>query len=120
VCGVASRCTRALAASAAQAADRSAIRIGWTAWSDAEAVTQIARQVLEERLDYRVELVMTDIGLQYAGVARGNLDVMLMAWLPTTHKAYWDRCRATWWIWPFCTTTPGSAGLFRITCLRAR
>ena len=81
----------ALAASAAQAADRSAIRIGWTAWSDAEAVTQIARQVLEERLDYRVELVMTDIGLQYTGVARGNLDVMLMAWLPTTHKAYWDK-----------------------------
>jgi glycine betaine/proline transport system substrate-binding protein len=67
------------------------IRIGWTAWSDAEAVTNIAKEVLETRLGYRVELVMTDIGLQYAGVARGNLDVMLMAWLPTTHKAYWDK-----------------------------
>ena len=67
------------------------IRVGWTAWSDAEAVTNIAKEVLEKRLGYRVELVMTDIGLQYAGVARGNLDVMLMAWLPTTHKAYWDK-----------------------------
>jgi glycine betaine/proline transport system substrate-binding protein len=67
------------------------IRIGWTAWSDAEAVTNIAREVLEKRLGYKVELVMTDIGLQYAGVARGDLDVMLMAWLPTTHKAYWDK-----------------------------
>ena len=67
------------------------IRIGWTAWSDAEAVTNIAKEILETRLGYKVELVMTDIGLQYAGVARGNLDVMLMAWLPNTQKAYWDK-----------------------------
>jgi glycine betaine/proline transport system substrate-binding protein len=81
----------ALAAAATPAAEPGVIRIGWTAWSDAEAVTNIAREVLEKRLGYKVELVMTDIGLQYAGVARGNLDVMLMAWLPTTHKAYWDK-----------------------------
>jgi glycine betaine/proline transport system substrate-binding protein len=81
----------AAAQAAAPAADHPVIRIGWTAWSDAEAVTNIAREILEKRLGYRVELVMTDIGLQYAGVARGNLDVMLMAWLPTTHKAYWDK-----------------------------
>jgi glycine betaine/proline transport system substrate-binding protein len=84
-----------VAAAAAQAAEpatpHKVIRIGWTAWSDAEAVTNIAREILEKRLGYHVELVMTDIGLQYAGVARGNLDVMLMAWLPTTHKAYWDK-----------------------------
>jgi glycine betaine/proline transport system substrate-binding protein len=81
----------ALSARAAAADEHKVIRIGWTAWSDAEAVTNIAKEVLEKRLGYRVELVMTDIGLQYAGVARGNLDVMLMAWLPTTHKAYWDQ-----------------------------
>src|SRR5207245_9585054 len=78
----------ALAAVAAPAAEPGVIRIGWTAWSDAEAVTNIAKEVLEKRLGYKVDLGMTDIGLQYAGVARGNLDVMLMAWLPTTHKAY--------------------------------
>jgi len=76
------------------AAPHDTIRIGWTAWSDAEAVTNIAREVLEKRLGYKVDLVMTDIGLQYAGVARGNLDVMLMAWLPNTHKAYWDKSSA--------------------------
>jgi len=81
----------ALGATSAPAAERNVIRIGWTAWSDAEAVTNIAKEVLEKRLGYKVELVMTDIGLQYAGVARGDLDVMLMAWLPTTHKAYWDK-----------------------------
>lgn len=76
---------------AAQAADGGKIRIGWTAWSDAEAVTNIAKQLLEKRLGYKVELVMTDIGLQYNGVAKGQLDMMLMSWLPTTHKAYWEK-----------------------------
>ena len=74
-----------------QAAEQKAIKIGWTAWSDAEAVTNIAKQLLEQRLGYKVELVMTDIGLQYQGVAKKQLDVMLMAWLPNTHKAYWDK-----------------------------
>jgi glycine betaine/proline transport system substrate-binding protein len=79
------------AASPAQASEGKILRIGWTAWSDAEAVTNVAKQLLEQQLGYKVELVMTDIGLQYQGVAKGKLDVMLMAWLPTTHKAYWDK-----------------------------
>lgn len=72
-------------------AEQKTIKIGWTAWSDAEAVTNIAKQILEQKLGYKVELLMTDIGLQYQGVAKGNLDIMLMSWLPTTHKAYWDK-----------------------------
>lgn len=83
--------TTVVAASSTTHAAGDAIRIGWTAWSDAEAVTNIAKQLLEQQLGYKVELVMTDIGLQYNGVAKGNLDVMLMSWLPTTHKSYWDK-----------------------------
>jgi len=83
--------TTVVAASSATHAAGDSIRIGWTAWSDAEAVTNIAKQLLEQQLGYKVELVMTDIGLQYNGVAKGNLDVMLMSWQPTTHKAYWDK-----------------------------
>lgn len=78
-------------APAVHAQEKKTIRIGWTAWSDAEAVTNIAKQILEQRLGYKVELLMTDIGLQYQGVAKGNLDIMLMSWLPNTHKAYWDK-----------------------------
>lgn len=80
-----------VAVTPAQAADDKPVRIGWTAWSDAEAVTNIAKQVLEQRLGYKVELVMTDIGLQYQGVAKGSLDTMLMAWLPITHSGYWQK-----------------------------
>ncbi|HKJ71015.1 MAG TPA: glycine betaine ABC transporter substrate-binding protein [Gammaproteobacteria bacterium] len=67
------------------------IRIGWTAWSSAEAVLNIAQRVLEDRMGYDVQPVMTNIGVQYQGLARGNIDAMLMAWLPTTHKPYWDK-----------------------------
>lgn len=67
------------------------INIGWTAWSDAEAVTKMAKQILEERLDYKVTLTLADIAIQYQGVATGDLDAMLMAWLPQTHKDYYER-----------------------------
>lgn len=71
--------------------DLKPIRIGWTAWTDAEVVSNIARRVLEERMGYRVRLVMADIGIQYQGVANGELDAMLMAWLPVTHQNYWSK-----------------------------
>jgi glycine betaine/proline transport system substrate-binding protein len=69
------------------------INIGWTAWSDAEAVTKLAKEILEDRMGYTVELTMADIGIQYQGVATGKLDAMLMSWQPLTHKPYLDKVR---------------------------
>jgi glycine betaine/proline transport system substrate-binding protein len=81
-----------LVATAAQArAEPAAIRIGWTAWSDAEFVTKLAARLIETRLGRDVDLVLVDIALQYQGVARGDLDAMLMAWLPKTHADYQAR-----------------------------
>lgn len=74
--------------SAAQADD---IQIGWTAWSDAEFVTKLAERVIEDEMGYSVELIQTDIAPQYQGLASGDIDMMLMAWLPGTHADYMDR-----------------------------
>ena len=74
----------------AQAADDT-IEFGWTAWADAEFVTKMAKQLIEDRTDYNVELQMASIGVQYQGVANGDLDGMMMAWLPKTHEDYWNR-----------------------------
>ena len=76
----------------ANAADKE-INIGWTAWSDAEAVTTLAKKVLEDRMGYKVQLTMADIGIQYQGIATGKLDAMLMSWQPLTHKPYLDKVR---------------------------
>ncbi len=73
------------------AAETPPIKIGWTAWSDAEAITNIAQQLLQEKMGYEVKLIMADIGLQYQGLVKGDLDVMLMAWLPITHQNYWKK-----------------------------
>jgi glycine betaine/proline transport system substrate-binding protein len=67
------------------------IKIGWTAWSDAEAVTKLVAKLLTERMGYEVELVMADIGLQYQGLVGNDLDVMLMSWQPLTHAAYLEK-----------------------------
>ncbi len=78
------------AVSSATAADET-IEFGWTAWADAEFVTKLAAQLIEEHYDYEVELTLAAIALQYQGVANGDLDGMLMAWLPDTHASYWER-----------------------------
>jgi glycine betaine/proline transport system substrate-binding protein len=67
------------------------IKIGWTAWSSTEANTKLVQAILEEKMGYDVELVMADVGIQYQGVANGDIDFMLMCWLPVTHKAYWEK-----------------------------
>lgn len=77
----------------AAAASGKTIRIGWTAWSDAEAITRITKQILENRMHEKVKLQLLDIALQYNGVARGDIDMMLMAWLPTTHADYWAKVK---------------------------
>ncbi|MGM0552816.1 MAG: glycine betaine ABC transporter substrate-binding protein [Pseudomonadota bacterium] len=74
--------------STAQADD---IQIGWTAWSDAEFVTKLAERVIEDEMGYSVELVQTDIAPQYQGLSSGDIDMMLMAWLPGTHADYMER-----------------------------
>ncbi|QKK01820.1 MAG: glycine betaine ABC transporter substrate-binding protein [Pseudomonadota bacterium] len=82
--------TLGLATALAAPLQADSVKIGWTAWSDAEFVTKLAARVLEERMGQEVELIQTDIAPQYQGLAQGDIDVMLMSWLPSTHEDYMD------------------------------
>lgn len=64
------------------------VKIGWAAWSDAEFVTKLAAKIIKDKLGREVELVQTDVAPLYQGVSRGDLDAMMMAWLPQTHADY--------------------------------
>lgn len=64
------------------------VRLGWAAWSDAEFVTKLAAKLIKDKLGREVELVQTDVAPLYQGVSRGDLDAMMMAWLPQTHADY--------------------------------
>lgn len=67
------------------------IIIGWTAWADAEVVSKMAAMILTKGMNFDVELTLSDISVQYRGVANGDLDVMLMSWQPKTHEDYLRR-----------------------------
>lgn len=73
------------------------IYFGWTAWPDAEFVTKLAKDLIQKGYEYKVNLTLADIGIQFAGVARSNLDGMLMAWLADTHRAYWEKVGSQVW-----------------------
>ncbi len=78
----------AVGLTAGPAAAKDQITLGWTDWSDAEFITRLTERVLEDRLDYEVELVEKPIDKQYEAVANGTIDGMLMSWQPATHAQY--------------------------------
>src|ERR1700756_2004284 len=67
------------------------IKIGYVeGWDDSVATTNVAARVIEKRLGYQVQLVPVAAGVMWQGVARGDLDATLSAWLAVTHGAYWN------------------------------
>lgn len=74
---------------AALAQAKPTIKIGYVdGWSDSVATTNLAASIIREKLGHPVELVAVAAGLMWQGVARGDLDLTLSAWLPVTHEAY--------------------------------
>ncbi|WP_370323765.1 glycine betaine ABC transporter substrate-binding protein [Euzebya sp.] len=73
------------------AANRSGetITIGWIPWEEDIAVTNLWHAILEEN-GYTVEQQQLDAGLLFDGLATGDLDLFLDAWLPNTHADYWE------------------------------
>ncbi|MFM0327035.1 glycine betaine ABC transporter substrate-binding protein [Caballeronia glebae] len=78
--------TFAMCASAAEP-----IKITLANWADTQAVVYTAKYVLETKLNQPVTLTTADLGIQFQGIARGDVDLMLGAWLPVTHAAYYAR-----------------------------
>nr|WP_051079016.1 glycine betaine ABC transporter substrate-binding protein [Caballeronia zhejiangensis] len=67
------------------------IKITLANWADTQAVVYTAKYVLETKLQQPVTLTTADLGIQFQGIARGDVDLMLGAWLPVTHAAYYAR-----------------------------
>jgi glycine betaine/proline transport system substrate-binding protein len=63
------------------------IEIGWVPWDEDIAVTYLWKHILEGE-GYEVNLTQLDIAPVYAGLAEGDLDLYLDAWLPITHADY--------------------------------
>lgn len=75
----------------ARAQSGGAIKLGFSAWADAEFITKLAAKLIQDRLSTPVELIQVDVAPLYQGLSRGDVDAMLMCWLPETHADYWKR-----------------------------
>jgi len=67
------------------------INLGYTNWVGAEFNTKLAQLTIEKNFDVKVKETNAAIALQFQGVASGDIDGMLMAWLPDTHADYWKK-----------------------------
>lgn len=84
----------ALGMSTAMAADKPELKIGYVnGWDDSVAVTHVAGEILTTRLGYKVTLQPVEPAIMWQGVARGDLDATLSAWLPATHGEYFEKLK---------------------------
>lgn len=66
------------------------VELGYVLWDSEIASTNVVAAVIEDELGHPVELTSVDAGPMWTGMARGDFDAMVAAWLPGTHEAYWD------------------------------
>lgn len=81
----------ALALSIASAAKAQDITLGYVLWDSEIASTHVVAAVLIDELGYDVELISVDAGPMWTGLAQGDFDAIVAAWLPATHSAYWEQ-----------------------------
>nr|WP_320020547.1 glycine betaine ABC transporter substrate-binding protein [uncultured Draconibacterium sp.] len=67
------------------------LKIVYTDWSESVAITYLSAVLLEKHMDYKVTLKMTDVEEAYREVANNKADVFTDAWLPETHKQYFNQ-----------------------------
>ncbi|GAB3579001.1 hypothetical protein GCM10027579_03660 [Calidifontibacter terrae] len=74
-----------------EASSGKAITIGYIDWDEDVAVTHLWKKVLENK-GFKVTMQhVTDAGPVFVGLDKGQVDLYLDAWLPLTHKVYWDK-----------------------------
>jgi ABC-type proline/glycine betaine transport system substrate-binding protein len=69
-------------------ASKKKITLAYVAWDSEISSTYVVKEVLEQKLNYKVEMMQVDAGPMWAGVSDGSVDAMVAAWLPTTHASY--------------------------------
>lgn len=66
-------------------------RLVYVNWAEGVAYTNLAKNVLEEKMGYEVEITVADVGPAYASIGQGDYDAFMETWLPVLHADYYDR-----------------------------
>lgn len=59
-------------------------------WDEDVAASNLWKSILEQH-GYTVNMQELDVASTFTGVANGQINLYLDAWLPTTHASYWSR-----------------------------
>ena len=82
--------TETSAASLTPAESCDAIEVGTIGWPEDVAVNALWGHLLEQQ-GYTWNTTNLEVGGLYSGVAEGELDLFMDAWLPNTHADYWEQ-----------------------------
>ncbi len=77
----------------AAAPEKKEVELIYVEWSSEVASTNVVKAVLQEKLGYEVELTPVSAAAMWQGVAIGDADGMVAAWLPTTHGHYLEKTK---------------------------
>lgn len=72
-------------------ASKGKVQIAYVEWACAVASANVVKAVLQEKLDYEVELTSVSAAAMWQAIASGDVDGMTTAWLPVTHGHYLKR-----------------------------
>lgn len=64
------------------------VKLAYVNWAEGVAMTHLAQAILEDKMEYEVELTMADAGPIFTSLANGTYDAFLDGWLPITHEDY--------------------------------
>lgn len=67
------------------------MKLGYVAWDSEIASTHLVMHILENKLGYKVTALQVEAGPMWTGVAKGDVDATVSAWLPLTHADYWNK-----------------------------
>lgn len=76
--------------SSTKPASKKVVNIGYVNWAEDVAISHVWKELLQEK-GYEVNLKSLDPAPLFVGLSKGELDVFMDSWLPTTHKTYWEK-----------------------------
>ncbi|MEC0204162.1 glycine betaine ABC transporter substrate-binding protein [Paenibacillus lautus] len=74
-----------------QPVDGKSFKFSYVAWDSEIASTNLLKVIMEDKLGYKVDALQVEAGPMWTGVANGDVDATVAAWLPLTHADYWDK-----------------------------
>ncbi|WP_172197621.1 glycine betaine ABC transporter substrate-binding protein [Saccharibacillus qingshengii] len=67
------------------------VTLAFVAWDSEIASFSLVQEIMQDKLGFTVKGLQVEAGPMWLGVAQGDADASLAAWLPLTHADYWNK-----------------------------